>query len=63
LLLDQDLVRGIGNGYSDEILWARGISPYSHADAIPDEKIKELLKKIKSELKSATSKIYKKIPG
>lgn len=63
LLLDQDLVRGIGNGYSDEILWAARISPYSRADAIPDEKIRELLKKIKSELKSATSKIYKKYPG
>src|SRR5688572_13580307 len=41
VLLDQDLVRGIGNGYSDEILWEAKISPYSVAEAIPDEKVKE----------------------
>ena len=47
LLLDQDVIRGIGNGYSDEILWAAKISPYSIAQAIPDKKIKDLLPIIK----------------
>jgi formamidopyrimidine-DNA glycosylase len=63
ILLDQDVIRGIGNGYSDEILWQTRISPFSKANAIPDEKIKELAKNIKKVLKSATDKIYKNNPG
>ncbi len=63
IMLDQDLIRGIGNGYSDEILWEARISPYSIASAIPDEKIKELVKIIPAVLKEATQKIDKAYPG
>jgi formamidopyrimidine-DNA glycosylase len=63
IMLDQDLIRGIGNGYSDEILWEARISPYSIASAIPDEKIKELVKIIPKLLKEATDKIDKSHPG
>jgi formamidopyrimidine-DNA glycosylase len=63
ILLDQDLIRGIGNGYSDEILWETRISPYSVASAIPDEKIKELVKVIPKLLKDAIQKIDKAYPG
>jgi formamidopyrimidine-DNA glycosylase len=63
ILLDQDVIRGIGNGYSDEILWEARISPYSVAAAIPDEKIKELVKIIPKVLKEATKKIDKAYPG
>ena len=63
VLLYQKTIRGIGNGYSDEILWKTGISPFSVASAIPDEKIKELAKNIKSVLRSAVTKISKKYPG
>lgn len=62
ILLDQDLIRGIGNGYSDEILWEAKISPYSIAEAIPDEKLKELATAIKKVLKAATSNIKRKYP-
>ena len=37
VLLDQNVIRGIGNGYLDEILWETKISPFSRANAIPDE--------------------------
>lgn len=63
VLIDQDLIRGIGNSYSDEILWQTRISPFSKANAIPDEKIKELVTTIKKVLKEATEKIYKNHPG
>jgi formamidopyrimidine-DNA glycosylase len=63
VLLDQDTIRGIGNSYSDEILWQTRISPFSKANAIPDEKIKELATTIKKVLKEATEKIYKNHPG
>lgn len=62
-LLDQQLIRGIGNAYADEILWEAKISPFSRVNAIPDEKIKELAKTIKSVLKDATSQILKTHPG
>ncbi len=62
VLLDQDRIRGIGNGYSDEILWKSGISPFSVANAVPDEKIKELAKNIKQVLRSAINRISKKYP-
>jgi len=63
VLLDQDAIRGIGNSYSDEILWQTRISPFSKANAIPDEKIKELVVVIKKVLKDATKTIYKNHPG
>lgn len=63
ILVDQDLIRGIGNSYSDEILWHTRISPFSKAAAIPDEKIKELVTTTKKVLKEATEKIYKNHPG
>lgn len=63
ILLDQDVIRGIGNGYSDEILWRCRISPFSKANALPDEKIKELAKAVKKVLKEATEKIFKNYPG
>jgi formamidopyrimidine-DNA glycosylase len=63
ILLDQNVIRGIGNGYSDEILWHCRISPFSKANAIPDDKIRELAKTIKKVLKNATNKIAKNYPG
>lgn len=63
LLTNQDVIRGIGNSYSDEILWKARISPYSIARAIPDDKIKMLVPIIKDTLKEETEKIYKKYKG
>ena len=62
ILIDQDIIRGIGNGYSDEILWQTKISPFSVASAIPDEKIKELISVTKEILTTATKKIMKSHP-
>jgi len=63
LLTDQNIIRGIGNSYSDEILWQARINPYSVASAIPEEKIKELVVLIKKVLKKETEQIYKHFPG
>ncbi|HMK04739.1 MAG TPA: DNA-formamidopyrimidine glycosylase family protein [Ferruginibacter sp.] len=63
LLTDQDVIRGIGNSYSDEILWETRISPYSVANAIPDAKIKELVLVIKKILKNEIKNIYSKYKG
>ncbi len=63
ILMDQKVIRGIGNGYSDEILWEARISPYSIASAIPEDKIKELVIVIKKVLKEAIDQISKAFPG
>ncbi|RYY40475.1 MAG: Fpg/Nei family DNA glycosylase [Chitinophagaceae bacterium] len=63
VLLDQDTIRGIGNGYSDEILWKSGISPFSIAQALPDGKIRELARNIRQVLRSAITRIRRKYPG
>ena len=63
VLIDQDVIRGIGNSYSDEILWEARISPYSIAAAIPDEKIRELAPIIKKVLKKEIDRIYKNFKG
>lgn len=62
LITDQDVIRGIGNAYADEILWYAGISPFSISNKIPQNKIKELVKQIKKVLKDAEKQIKKKEP-
>ena len=62
VLLDQHVIRGIGNAYADEILWHAGISPFSISNKIPDNKIKALAKAIKSVLKNAEKQILKSNP-
>jgi formamidopyrimidine-DNA glycosylase len=43
-LLDQATIAGIGNIYSDEILWQTSIHPLSRADQIPEKKFAEIFK-------------------
>jgi formamidopyrimidine-DNA glycosylase len=62
VLLDQKIIRGIGNAYADEILWDAGISPFSLSNKIPEKKIKDLVKSIRSVLKDAEKQIIKSNP-
>jgi formamidopyrimidine-DNA glycosylase len=62
LLLDQHIIRGIGNAYADEILWDAGISPFSASNKIPGDKIKALAKSIKKVLNDAEKQILKANP-
>jgi formamidopyrimidine-DNA glycosylase len=62
VLLDQKIIRGIGNAYADEILWDARISPFSASNKIPDGKVKDLLKSIHSVLKHAEEEIIKSNP-
>ncbi len=62
-LQDQKIIRGIGNGYSDEILYVAGTSPYSIMGKIPEEKMEELHTVIQSELIEATKTINELYPG
>ena len=53
LLMDQTLVAGIGNIYSDEVLFAAGIHPTRQAKSLTDNEIKRIHKNISKILKAA----------
>ncbi|TWW01490.1 Fpg/Nei family DNA glycosylase [Chitinophaga pinensis] len=62
ILLDQHVIRGIGNAYADEILWEAGISPFSIANKIPAAKVKALHHSIHEVLTTAEKQIRKEHP-
>ncbi|MGN6639638.1 MAG: DNA-formamidopyrimidine glycosylase family protein, partial [Mucilaginibacter sp.] len=62
VLMDQKIVRGIGNAYADEILWDAKISPFSASNKIPENKVKELTRSIKKVLEDAERQILKAEP-
>ncbi len=62
VLLDQKILRGIGNAYADEILWDARIAPGSTANKLPADKIKVLLKSVKKVLKDAEMQILSSNP-
>lgn len=47
VLMDQGLVAGIGNIYSDEILWEAGVHPESRPKNIPDKVFKKMFMAMK----------------
>jgi formamidopyrimidine-DNA glycosylase len=57
LLTDQDIVRGIGNAYVDEILWEARVSPESKAGKLPKEIAKRLYRAIGTVLRRSVDEI------
>lgn len=51
LLLDQTILAGIGNIYSDEALWAARLHPKRKSDSLSDREAADLLKAIKQVLR------------
>ncbi|UOE52084.1 Fpg/Nei family DNA glycosylase [Mucilaginibacter sp. SMC90] len=62
VLLDQKILRGIGNAYADEILWHARISPFSVSNKIPEAKLNDLVEAIKTVLEDAEKSILKSNP-
>lgn len=62
VLMDQKVLRGIGNAYADEILWHARISPFSTANKLPEAAIKKLHSSIKDVLEDAEKQIIKHNP-
>ena len=56
-LINQKIVKGIGNAYVDEILWRARISPHSKVGKIPEEVLVELYHAIDTVLKEAVDSI------
>ncbi len=53
VLMDQNIISGIGNIYSDEILWQAGVHPLKPAQKLKDEEIKKIYSSIRPILKKA----------
>lgn len=62
-LMDQDIIRGIGNAYADEILYNAGISPFSNPASLPATAVKKLVKSIPLILTAAQRQLEKQNPG
>lgn len=62
LLTDQNIIRGIGNAYADEILWHARVSPFSVSNRIPDLAIRRLAMSIRTVLVKAEKTILKSKP-
>jgi formamidopyrimidine-DNA glycosylase len=62
ILLNQQVIRGIGNAYADEILYDAKLSPFSIANKIPEKNIKALAKSVSKVLKNAEAEIQKNDP-
>jgi len=52
-LLDQERIAGIGNIYSDEILWKAGVMPERKTDSVTDSEWKKIHKATKAILKKS----------
>ena len=63
VLIDQQVLAGIGNAYADEILWQAKISPRSIVGKLPKDAIDKLTSSIHSVLKDATDYLRKNHPG
>jgi len=53
VLMDQSVIAGIGNIYSDEILWLAGVHPMKLVQKLKNEELKKIYKAIKPVLKKA----------
>ena len=62
VLTEGKVVRGIGNAYVDEILYAAKISPFSKSDKIPESKVATLLEAIQAVLTDAEAHIFNNFP-
>ncbi|HKN85987.1 MAG TPA: hypothetical protein VJV04_03925 [Nitrospiraceae bacterium] len=61
-LIDQSILRGIGNAYVDEILWQARTAPKSVVGKIPDHVVDNLLTSIRSVLIDAIENIKQEKP-
>ena len=62
LLRNQSFVAGIGNAYSDEILWAAGLLPFRRRSSLADEEIDELYGATRRVLGEAIAVLRERVP-
>ena len=53
ILMDQEVIAGIGNIYSDEALWRAKVHPFRDVSKLEEKELKIIYKKIREVLKKA----------
>ena len=62
LLREQSFVAGIGNGYSDEILWAAGLAPFRKRSTLASEEVDRLYEAMRTTLSWAIDELRARVP-
>lgn len=62
LLRNGRFVAGIGNAYSDEILWEARLAPFRKRSSISDEDVERLYHAMRSALRDATARLRTLVP-
>ncbi len=62
LLRNAAFVAGIGNAYSDEILWEAGLAPFRKRSTLDDDQIERLHAAMRSVLAEAVDRIRVSVP-
>jgi formamidopyrimidine-DNA glycosylase len=62
LLRDQSFVAGIGNGYSDETLWAAGLAPFRKRSSLAAEEVDGLYTAMRATLGWAVDELRRRVP-
>ena len=61
-LIDQQVMKGIGNAYADEILWKADVSPESVVGKMPEDALTDLYLAIGDVLRDAIEQILRVAP-
>ena len=61
VLTNQTFVTGIGNAYSDEILWRAGIYPFRRRPSLSDDEIEELYSAMRTVLTEAVETLRERV--
>jgi formamidopyrimidine-DNA glycosylase len=62
LLRNPRFVAGIGNAYSDEILWTAGLAPFRRRSTLSDDDVARLYDAMRSVLADATARLRTLVP-
>jgi formamidopyrimidine-DNA glycosylase len=62
LLKNQAFVAGIGNGYSDEILWAARLAPFRKRSSLADEEVERLWRATPEVMRWAIAELRDRVP-
>jgi formamidopyrimidine-DNA glycosylase len=62
LLKNQEFVAGIGNAYSDEILWAARIGPFRRRSSLADEESERLWRSMPETMSWAIDEVRRRVP-
>ena len=62
LLRNQSFVAGLGNAYSDEVLWAAGLNPFRRRSSLAEEEVDALHAAMQATLRSAAAILRLRVP-